>query len=161
MAWIFLFRTQYDLYVEGSGKIAVISIGLLTAIFSLLAGGFLGGINYLSIIIASVPAVLGRIVFGNDLLNYITPLYIATIVFLSVIQAPIRLFPEFYGNFYLQIYSIVFGAPEIAAIGNLDSALAYEPIIACLALFSIMYIYRESYLNLVKQKLFDLNKNQS
>ena len=82
-------------------------------------------------------------------------------MFLSVIQAPIRLFPEFYGNFYLQIYSIVFGAPEIAAIGNLDSALAYEPIIACLAVFSIMYIYRESYLNLLKQKLYDLNKNQS
>jgi hypothetical protein len=149
----------YYVYMDTFGKITVVSIGLVTAIFSLLAGGFLGGINYLSIIIASIPVILGRVVFGKDVLNHIRPIYISTIVFLSVIQAPIRLFPEFYLEFYLEVYALVFGAPESAIIGNLDSALAYEPIIACLAMFSILYIYREGYPNLIRQKLLTLSRN--
>lgn len=139
--------------MKASEKIAVVLIGLVTALSSLLAGGFLGNINYIAFVIASIPLLFGRILLGKGVLNYIRPLYITSITFLAIIQAPIKLFPEFYANFYLEIYSAVFGAPESAIIGNLDSALAYEPIIACLAFFSALYIYREGYLNLVKQKL--------
>ena len=139
--------------MKASEKAEIVLIGLITAIFSLLAGGFLGDINYISLVIASMPLVLGRILIGKAVLNYIGLLYTTSIIFLSLVQAPIKLFPELYGRFYLELYSTIFGIPNRAVIGNLDSALAYEPIIACLAVFSILYIHREDYTDLIKEKL--------
>jgi len=138
-----------------SQKIGVILIGVTTALISLLIGGFFGGLDYISLVIALIPLIFGRALFGKSVLNYLGPLYGTTILFLSLIQAPIRTFREFYGQFYMELYSLIFGIPQETVLANLDSALAYQPIVACLTVFGILYLYREDYLKANIQELIN------
>ena len=129
-------------------KVGVILIGFITGLISVTIGGFFGGLDYISIIIGLTPVALGRIIFGKSVLNYLIPIYGATVLFLSILQAPIKLFPELYQTFYLKTYSFLFAAPKEGALFSLDTALAYRPILACLVIGSILYAYREKYFNL-------------
>jgi len=127
-------------------KVALILISLITAFISLLAGGFMGSIDAIPIVIALIPIFLGRIIFGNQVLELAEAIYGVSIFFLGIIQLPIMFYPEIYRNFYLTIYTSLFGPIEGRVIGNMDAALSYEPILACLVTFAIIYAYREGYI---------------
>jgi len=138
-----------DLTMEAS----IISIGIFTSLVSLVAGGFLKGLDYISFVIALIPLALGRAIFGKEILDFTGLIYLTTIFFLAVFQFPIKFYPDLYAEFYLAVYAAVFGLRDSAVIGDLDSALAYEPAIACLIVLVLLQAYHRGYLSSITDLL--------
>lgn len=138
--------------MNGTQKVGIFLISLTTASISLLAAGFLGSIEFLPVVIALIPISLGRLVFGKQVLEFAGAIYGVTIIVLGITQLPILIYPEIYGEFYLSIYTFLFGSVEGTVLGNLDAALSYEPMLACLALFVIIYAYKERYIAKIYRK---------
>jgi hypothetical protein len=139
--------------MTGIQKVALFLTGLITASISLLAGGFLGSVDILPIVIALIPISLGRILFGKQALEFAEAIYGVAIIILGITHLPIMIYPEIYEKFYLTIYTSFFGSTEGAFLGNLDAALSYEPILACLAVFTIIYAYKEGYIAKIYRKV--------